>query len=145
MSDGPREGARIDGFLPLEQYAALGDGRSVALVGADGSVDWWCVPDMDSPALFDRLLDPFDGGRFSVTPTAAFTVERRYRPDSNVLEQVFTTASGQARLTDSLNSGISGRLPWSELGRRVDGLAGQVEFRIEALVGRRFDGAKAGR
>ncbi len=140
-----RQGARAEGVLPLEQYAALGDGRSVALVGADGSVDWWCVPNMDSPPLFDRLLDPTDGGRFSATPVGAFTVERRYRPDSNVLEQVFTIDGGQARLTDSLNSGISGRLPWSELARRIEGIEGHVEFRIEALVGRRLDQANAWR
>ncbi|WP_419831012.1 glycoside hydrolase family 15 protein [Methylobacterium sp.] len=123
--------------LPLGQYAALGDGRSVALVGADGSVDWWCVPNMDSTALFDRMLDPEQGGRFSVTPVEPFTVERRYRPDSNVLEQTFSTVSGKARVTDSLNSGISGRLPWSELARRIEGLEGSVGFRIEMRPGRR--------
>jgi GH15 family glucan-1,4-alpha-glucosidase len=126
---------RRDGYLPLEQYAALGDGRSVTLVGADGSIDWRCVPSVDSDPLFDRLLDPHSGGRFSVTPAEAFTVQRQYRKDSTVLEQVFTTASGRARLTDSLNSGISGCLPWSELARRVDGLDGEVEFRIKVLVG----------
>ena len=127
--------------LPLSQYAALGDGRSVALVGADGSVDWWCVPNMDSEALFDRMLDPDQGGRFAVTPVEPFTVERRYRPDSNVLEQTFTTESGRARVTDSLNSGISGRLPWSELARRVEGLDGSVGFRIEMRPGRRCNHA----
>ncbi len=126
--------------LPLDQYAALGDGRSVALVAADGLVDWWCVPNLDSPPLFDRLLASA-GGRFSVTPTDAFTVERRYRPDSNVLEQMFTTATGRARLTDSLNSGISGRLPWSELARRVEGLEGVVTLAIVARPGRRLDQA----
>lgn len=130
--------------LPLERYAALGDGRSVALVGADGSVDWWCVPNLDSEPLFDRLLDPA-GGRFSVTPVDACTVERRYRPDSNVLEQVFTTASGRARVTDSLNSGISGRLPWSELARRVEGLEGSVTFHIVVRPGRRLDRANSWR
>jgi GH15 family glucan-1,4-alpha-glucosidase len=129
---------REDGFLPLGHYAALGDGRTVALVGADGSIDWWCVQAMDSDPLFDRLLDPETGGRFSVTPVGDFTVERHYRENSNVLEQVFTTGSGRARVTDSLNSGISGRLPWSELARRVDGLEGSVEFRVEVLVGRRL-------
>ena len=130
---------RIDGFLPLDRYAALGDGRSVALVGADGSIDWWCVPNLDSMPFFDRLLDPVHGGRFSITPVDPWTVERRYRPDSNVLEQVFTTQSGTARLTDSLNGGSAGRLPWSELARRVEGLTGRVEFRVESLVGRRLD------
>jgi GH15 family glucan-1,4-alpha-glucosidase len=128
---------RVDGYVALDRYAALSDGRSVALVAADGSIDWWCVPNMDSAPFFDRLLDPEDGGRFSITPTKPWTVERRYRPDSNVLEQVYTTASGTARVTDSLNSGSAGRLPWSELARRVEGLSGTMEFHVEALVGRR--------
>ncbi len=129
------------GTLPLELYAALGDGRGVAVVGADGSVDWFGVPGMDSPPLFDRLLDPEHGGRFSITPEHPFSVERRYRPDSNVLEQVFTTRSGRVRITDSLNSGISGRLPWCELARRVEGLAGEVPLMVEVHPGRRLDGA----
>jgi GH15 family glucan-1,4-alpha-glucosidase len=139
------DGIRVHGVLPLRQYAVLGDGRSVALVGADGSIDWWCVPNLDSMPLFDRLLDGENGGRFSLTPVENFTVERRYRPDSNVLEQIFTTKSGRARVTDSLNSGISGRLPWSELGRRVEGLEGAVAFHVEALAGRRLDGATSWR
>ncbi len=110
----------------------------MGIVGADGSIDWWSVPHMDSTPFFDRLLDPWDGGRFSVTPVGSFEVARNYRPDSNVLEQTFTTASGRARLTDSLNSGISGRLPWSELARRVEGLEGTVEFRIEVRPGHRL-------
>ncbi|MGI4815667.1 MAG: glycoside hydrolase family 15 protein [Janthinobacterium lividum] len=123
--------------LPLGQYAAIGDGRSVALVGADGSIDWWCVPNLDSTPLFDRLLDPLDGGRFSICLAQACSVERHYRANSNVLEHVYTTATGSARITDSLNSGISGRLPWSELARRVEGLQGSVTFNIEIRPGRR--------
>jgi GH15 family glucan-1,4-alpha-glucosidase len=132
---------RRAGCLPLDAYAALSDGRSVALVGADGSIDWWCVPQMDSPPLFDRLLDPVDGGRFSITPREGYRVERRYRDDSNVLEQVFSTARGVARITDSLNSGSAGRLPWSELARRVEGLSGEVEFTVQAIVGQRHGAA----
>ena len=127
---------RQDGFLPLEGYAALGDGRSVALVGADGSIDWWCPSAIDGSPLFDRILDPHAGGRFSITPKAPFTVERRYRQDSNVFELVFTTSTGRMRITDSLNSGSSGRLPWSELARRVDGLEGEVACRVEVLAAR---------
>lgn len=125
-------------WLPLDQYAAIGDGRSVALVGADGSIDWWCVPNLDSAAFFDRLLAGEDGGRLSMAPAGPFTVERGYRPGSNVLEQVFSTASGRARVTYSLNSGPSGRLPWSELAHRVEGLDGTVEFGIELRPGRRL-------
>ena len=94
-------GSRVHGYLPLAQYGALGDGRSVALSGTDGSIDWWCVPNMDSPPLFDRLLDDAQGGRFVLQPNEPFSVERRYREDSNVLETIFTTESGRAKLTES--------------------------------------------
>ncbi|ONG53979.1 glycoside hydrolase family 15 [Pseudoroseomonas deserti] len=134
-------GRRVDGYLALEDYGALGDGRSVALSGADGSIDWWCVPNLDSPPLFDRLLDPEEGGRFCLTPVDPFEVERRYRPGSNVLETIFTTAQGRARLTESLNSGTAGRLPWGELARRVEGIDGTVVFAVEMRPGRRANGA----
>lgn len=120
---------RSGGFLPLEHYAAIGEGRSVALVGADGSIDWWCAPDMDSPPLFNRLHDA-QGGRFSLTPTAPFSIERRYREGSNVLETTFITDTGRARVTESINSGAGGRLPWCELARRIEGISGEVEFEV---------------
>jgi len=127
------------GYLPLENYAAIGDGRSVALIGTDGSIDWWCVPNMDSPALFDRILAERTGGCFVVAPIEDFTVERRYRENSNVLETIFTTKRGRARLTESLNSSSGGRLPWCELARRVDGIEGDVEFGLRLVFGTRAD------
>ncbi len=130
-------GLRTDGYLPLAHYGALGDGRSVALSGADGSIDWWCVPNLDSPPFFDRLLDAENGGRFLLQPDEPFDVERRYRDDSNVLETIFTTPDGRARLTESMNSGTAGRLPWTELARRVEGLEGSVRFNLVMQPGRR--------
>ncbi|MEP9400614.1 glycoside hydrolase family 15 protein [Sphingomonas silueang] len=127
------------GYLPLARYGALGDGRAVVLSGADGSIDWWCVPNMDSPPLFDRLLDGTKGGYFAITPTEAFTSEQRYRDNSNVLETIFTTATGRAKLVESLNSGTAGRLPWAELARRVEGLDGRVAFTVTLRFGRRAD------
>lgn len=138
-SGGPVE--REEGYLPLEAYAALGEGRSVALSGADGSIDWWCCPNLDSPPLFDRLLSPREGGYFSVTPDEPFTATIAYREGSNVHETVFTTATGKARLTESLNSGPAGRLPWAELARRIEGLEGHVRFRITLVFGTRGDTA----
>ena len=120
---------RTNGFLPLEHYAALGDGRSIALVGGDGAIDWWCAPDMDSPPLFNRLHDA-EGGHFSLSPIDAFHIERRYLPESNVLETIFITKSGRARVTESLNSGNAGRLPWCELARRIEGISGEVTFEM---------------
>lgn len=127
------------GWLPLEQYGALGDGRSVALIGLDGSIDWWCVPHMDSPPLFDKLLAPQTGGFFSITPSEPFVAERRYLPGSNILETIFITRQGRARLTESLNSGPAGRLPWAELGRRIEGIEGKVNFEIAIDFGTQAD------
>jgi GH15 family glucan-1,4-alpha-glucosidase len=132
-------GQRTGGYLPLEQYAALGDGRSVALSGMDGAIDWWCVPNMDSPPLFDRLLDSENGGVFSIEPNEPYTIKRCYRENSNVLETIFTTQHGRAKLTESLNSGHAGRLPWAELARRIDGLDGSVTFALTMRPGRRGD------
>ncbi|WP_229664369.1 glycoside hydrolase family 15 protein [Sphingomonas metalli] len=128
-----------DGYLPLEEYGALGDGRAVALSGADGSIDWWCVPNMDSAPLFDRLLSAEEGGRFAIAPDAPFRVTRRYRDDSNVLETSFTTDQGRVVLTESLNSGTAGRLPWAELARRVACTEGAVTLAVELRFSRRWD------
>ncbi|MDQ8028625.1 MAG: glycoside hydrolase family 15 protein [Brevundimonas sp.] len=127
--------ARRDGYLLLNLYSGLGDGRTVALAGADGSIDWWCAPNMDSPPLFDRLLDAENGGRFDIRPNKPFTAERAYRPDSNVHETIFRTADGVVRLTESLNSGTAGRLPWAELARRLEGLEGRVELEVDLRIG----------
>ncbi|NTB87545.1 glycoside hydrolase family 15 protein [Agrobacterium tumefaciens] len=123
--------------MDIDDYGALGDGRSVALSGIDGSIDWWCVPNMDSMPLFDRLLEPEEGGCFIIRPRGQFEVLRRYKPGSNVLETEFVTATGRARMTESLNSGHAGRLPWAELARRVEGLEGKVTFDVQMTIGRR--------
>lgn len=132
---------RDGGYLPLEKYGALGDGRSIALSGADGSIDWWCVPNIDSPPLFDRLIDAKNGGYFVVQPEGEFQTERRYLPESNVLETVFHTYDGEAKLTESLNSSHAGRLPWAELARRIEGVKGSVRFVLKIFFSRRADTA----
>ncbi|MFC0267446.1 glycoside hydrolase family 15 protein [Kushneria aurantia] len=127
---------RCDGFAPLEDYAAIGEGRSVALVALDGAIDWWCAPSMDKAPLFDRLLEPEVGGYFALTPCAEeYRVERCYRDNSNVLETEFITDSGRVRVTESINSNNAGRLPWCELARRVEGLEGEVEMSVSFRAG----------
>lgn len=141
--EGPAAGrARLPGSeFPIQDYAALGDGRSVVLVAPDGAVAWWCVPEMDSPPLFDSLLDSQAGGFFQVEAEGAEVVERRYRQDSNVLDTVLSSDSGRARLTESLNSSTAGRLPWCELARRIEVEAGTMTFRVRVVFGTRGDTA----
>src|SRR5919197_888496 len=89
------------GSLPIGDYAMLSDCSSAALVGADGSIDWLCLPRFDSPAIFSRLLDP-DAGHWSIAPAGPFSVSRRYLPGTLVLETTFTTPGGAVRLVDAL-------------------------------------------
>ncbi len=119
---------RTDGYADLRGYAGIGDGRTVALVARDGSIDWFPIPSLDSPPVFAALLDAEQGGRVTMAPTEPFTSTREYVPGTNVLRTTFTTDSGTVTVTDALVTGVAGRLPWAELARRVDGVSGQVEM-----------------
>lgn len=118
---------------PLADYAPIGDGRTVALIGIDAGIDWLPLPGLTDLPVFARLLDRDSGGCVQLQPTAEFRSERRYLPGTNVLETTFTTDSGTVRVTDALVSGIAGRLPWAELARRVDGVHGEVamQWRVQ--------------
>ena len=91
---------RNDGYLPIEAYGLIGDCRSAALVGADGSVDWLCLPRFDDPSVLGRLLDARRGGHWQVCPVDEHRVVQRYRDRSNILETVFSTAGGTVVVTD---------------------------------------------
>jgi GH15 family glucan-1,4-alpha-glucosidase len=133
---------RVDGYAPIEDYAVIGDGRTVALVASDGQIDWWPVPTLDSPPVCAALLDPAHGGFIRLGPEGDFTARRRYREGTNVLETTYTTATGTVRVTDALNVGAAGRLPWNEIARRVEGLDGRVHLRWEVAPGTRFGQAR---
>jgi GH15 family glucan-1,4-alpha-glucosidase len=116
------------GYAAIGEYAVVGDGRTAALVATDGSIDWLCLPDLDSASVFGALLDAERGGAFRVAPVEPFTTDRRYVPDTNVLETTFTTATGSVRVTDAMLLADGALAPSREVVRQIEGLAGQVEL-----------------
>ncbi|MBV8951125.1 MAG: glycoside hydrolase family 15 protein, partial [Actinobacteria bacterium] len=120
--------------LRLEDYALIGDTRTAALVGRDGSIDWLCVPRFDSGAVFAALLDRPSAGRWLLAPQGGVRrVERRYLPGTVVLETVFETDDGVVRVVDGMP--VHGRYP--SVARMVQGVRGRVPMRMELIL--RFD------
>src|SRR5258706_3694106 len=85
----------------IEDYAMIGDCRTAAIVGRDGSIDWFCVPRFDSAACFAALLGSKDNGRWLMAPAAKkFTGSRPYRGASLILDTLFATKTGKVTVTD---------------------------------------------
>jgi GH15 family glucan-1,4-alpha-glucosidase len=119
--------------LRIEDYAIIGDCKSAALVGSDGSIDWLCWPRFDSAACFAALLGTPENGRWLIAPAlASLGVTRRYRPGTLVLETEFKTESGRAVILDFMPPADG-----AELVRIVVGRSGRVDFRTEFVA--RFD------
>ena len=98
--DRPVSHERIDGYLPIGSYGLIGDCRSAALVGVDGSIDWLCLPRFDDDALFGRILDAGKGGSWQLHPDEPHDVHQRYRDRTNLLDTVFATGTGVVVVTD---------------------------------------------
>jgi GH15 family glucan-1,4-alpha-glucosidase len=88
-------------YPPINSYGVIGDCHSVVLVSPQGSIDWGCLPDVDSPAIFCRLLDAERGGYFQIGPTDSSIVgSQHYLSRSNVLQTRFASIAGEVVLTD---------------------------------------------
>ena len=120
--------------LRIEDYALIGDLQTAALVGADGSIDWLCVPRFDSPACFAALLGSEANGCWRISPASpALRTSRRYREGTLVLETEFETDEGAARLVDCMPV----RRDSPHVVRVVEGVRGTVPMKMLFTV--RFD------
>jgi GH15 family glucan-1,4-alpha-glucosidase len=116
--------------LRIEDYALIGDCKTAALVGRDGSIDWLCWPRFDSAACFAALLGTAENGRWLVAPKrSSFRVRRRYRAGTLVLETEFETETGSATVIDFMPPGDG-----ADLVRIVVGRSGRVDFHTELVV-----------
>lgn len=119
----------------IHDYAAIGDGRSVALVWRGGSIDWLCWPRFDSPSWFGSLLDRRIGGAWSIAPTGSANVKRHYIDGTNVLQTRFHTATGAIVLTDFMPAASEEQKrqmlwPEHELVRKVECEQGEAEVQV---------------
>lgn len=113
---------------PLEHYGLIGDLTTVALVSRTGSLDWLCLPRIDSDACFAKLLGSGEHGYWSLRPTAEVrSVQQRYRPDTLVLETEVACDGGRARLIDFMLPGATDH----DLIRIVEGLEGEVPMHAD--------------
>jgi GH15 family glucan-1,4-alpha-glucosidase len=118
----------------IEDYALVGDLQTAALIGREGSVDWLCFPRFDSGSCFGALLGTHDHGHWGLSPTGGGpATERRYRPDTLILESEWVTATGRVRVIDFMPQ--RDRAP--DIVRIVEGLEGRVEMTTELVI--RFD------
>src|ERR1700741_5067158 len=81
--------------LPIAEHGLIGDMHTVALVGTDGTIDWYCCPRFDSPSVFASILDADRGGFFRISPDCeGWPSKQLYLPDTNVLITRFLTNDG---------------------------------------------------
>jgi GH15 family glucan-1,4-alpha-glucosidase len=121
-------------YPPIADYAAIGDGRTVALVSRAGAIEWLCLPHFSAPSVFGAMLDRAGGGTFVIAPALAYTSTRRYVDETNVLESTHRTTTGIVRVTDLLPMPANRhRLePMREVLRIVEGIEGSVTMRVLA-------------
>ena len=127
-----------NGYPPIGHYGFIADCHSAALVSKVGSIDWCCMPRIDSSSCFGRMLDWEKGGYCQVTPATRYESNRRYRDQTLVLETTFQTETGQARLIDCFTMRRGGEHdPHRQILRIIEGMRGKVKFRLDVVP--RFD------
>jgi GH15 family glucan-1,4-alpha-glucosidase len=131
----------MEKYQPIENYGVIGDLNTVALVGLDGSIDFLCFPDFDSPTVFASILDSDKGGYFKIAPEKDQSKHKQlYLPDTNVLLTRFLQKSGVGEITDFMP--VESLYVGKELIRMVTCVHGTLDFVMECRP--RFDYARIG-
>jgi GH15 family glucan-1,4-alpha-glucosidase len=120
-------------YLPIADHGIIGDLHTVALVGSDGTIDWYCCPTFDSPSVFAAILDREKGGYYRIAPaTEGWTSKQLYFPDTNVLITRFFTPDGVGELQGFMPIPRTGEERHRHrLIRRVLAVRGEMRFRVE--------------
>ena len=119
-------------YPPIADYGFIADCHSCALVSSVASIDWLCMPRMDSASCFGRILDWREGGYCQIVPVKKYEATRRYLDSSMILETTFITEDGEARVLDCFTMREGGQHePYQQILRSIDGVKGTVELRIE--------------
>jgi len=119
-------------YLPIDEHGIIGDLHTVALVGTDGSIDWFCYPRFDSPSIFGAILDDTKGGRFKIAPAKeGVTCKQLYVPDTNILLTRFLTAEGVSEITDFMPVGTNDKNYHGRLIRCVKIVRGTMSLSLE--------------
>ncbi len=119
-------------YQPIENYGIIGNMRTVALVGMNGSIDWYCYPHFDSPSIFGAILDDKKGGRFQISADADGVRHKQfYWPSTNVLVTRFLLADGIAELEDFMPVGLPSDSPeYRHIYRRIRCVRGSVRMSV---------------
>jgi GH15 family glucan-1,4-alpha-glucosidase len=119
-------------YQPIENYGIIGNMRTLALVGMNGSVDWYCYPHFDSPSIFGAILDDKKGGRFQISADPDGVRHKQfYWPSTNVLVTRFLLKDGIAELEDFMPVGLATDSPeYRHLYRRIRCVRGAVRISV---------------
>ncbi|PYU25062.1 MAG: glucoamylase, partial [Acidobacteria bacterium] len=119
-------------YQAIENYGIIGNMRTVALVGMNGSIDWYCYPQFDSPSIFGAILDDKKGGRFQISADADGVRHKQfYWPSTNVLVTRFLLNDGIAELEDFMPAGLRTDSPeYRHLYRRIRCVRGEVRVLV---------------
>ena len=124
-------------YLPIENYGIIGNMHTIALVGINGSIDWFCMPSFDAPSVFGGILDEAKGGRFKIAPTTGgITHKQLYWPQTNVLVTRFLSSDGVGEVTDfmPMEAEVTNHEhEHNELVRKVSVVRGTMRFRMECF------------